>query len=63
MTKKIGILTLHRSINYGAFMQAYSLWYNLKKSTDYQIEIIDYDCLSTHRLLIFFQYTKDLSNT
>lgn len=41
--KKIGILTFHRSYNYGAFMQCYSL---VKKMTadfdDATIEVIDY---------------------
>ena len=41
--KKIGIFTFHRSINYGAFMQAYSLSKKLKKCfTDAEVEIIDY---------------------
>lgn len=41
--KKIGILTYHRSINYGAVMQAYSLSERLSKDfPDYTVEIIDY---------------------
>ncbi len=41
--KKIGILTFHRSINYGAFMQAYSLSKKIKKRfPDVTVEIIDY---------------------
>ncbi len=41
--KKIGILTFHRSINYGAFMQAYSLSKKIKKLyPDTAVEIIDY---------------------
>ncbi len=41
--KKIGILTFHRSINYGAFMQAYSLSKKIKKRfPDAEVEIIDY---------------------
>lgn len=41
--KKIGILTFHRSINYGAFMQAYSLSKKIKKQyPDTMVEIIDY---------------------
>ena len=41
--KKIGILTYHRSINYGAFMQAYSLSKNIKKRfPNVEVEIIDY---------------------
>lgn len=42
--KKIGILTYHRSINYGAFLQAYSLQKYLEKRFESlaEIEIIDY---------------------
>lgn len=41
--KKIGILTFHRSINYGAFMQAYSLSKKIQKRfPDVTVEIIDY---------------------
>jgi hypothetical protein len=40
---KIGILTYHRSINYGAVMQAYSLSKRIAEDfPDYDIEIIDY---------------------
>lgn len=41
--KKVGILTFHRSINYGAFVQAYSLSKKIKKRfPDTTVEIIDY---------------------
>ncbi len=41
--KKIGIFTFHRSINYGAFMQAYSLSKKIQKNfPDTTVEIIDY---------------------
>lgn len=39
--KKVGILTFHRAINYGAVLQAYALAYYLN-SSGYQAEIIDY---------------------
>ena len=40
---KIGILTFHRSINYGAFMQCYSLSQRLKRDfPQHTIEVIDY---------------------
>ena len=40
---KIGILTFHRPINYGAFLQSYSLQYNLKKELENSsVEIVDY---------------------
>lgn len=42
---KIGILTFHRAINYGAVMQAHSLSERLKKEfPDDTVEIIDYNC-------------------
>lgn len=41
--KKIGILTFHRAINYGAYLQAFSLSEKLKKDfPDCHVEIIDY---------------------
>lgn len=40
---KIGILTFHRSRNYGAILQAYALTTVLKKM-GYEAEIIDYAC-------------------
>lgn len=42
---RIGILTFHRAINYGAVMQAYSLSKQLKESfPEDSVEIIDYNC-------------------
>lgn len=41
--KKIGIFTFHRSINYGAFMQAYALSKRIKaRFLGVEVEIIDY---------------------
>lgn len=40
--KKIGILTYHSSINYGAYLQAYSLASAIKSQCEEEIEIIDY---------------------
>ena len=41
---KIGILTFHRSINYGAFMQCYSLATRLRKDfPQHTVEVIDYN--------------------
>lgn len=41
--KKIGILTFHRAINYGAFLQCFALTERLKKEfPNCKIEIIDY---------------------
>lgn len=39
---KIGILTFHRPINYGAFLQAFSLSTRLAKEQNFSVEIIDY---------------------
>lgn len=56
--KKIGILTYHRSINYGAFMQCYSLATKLQKDFPHdKIEVIDY--LSEK---IFLGYRPSVSN-
>jgi len=40
---KIGILTFHRSYNYGAFMQCYSLSHRLMRDfPQHEVEVIDY---------------------
>lgn len=39
--KKIGILTIHNAINYGAVLQAYALEFTLEK-IGYEVEIINY---------------------
>lgn len=39
---KIGILTYHRAINYGAFLQAYALCERLNQEVDICAELIDY---------------------
>jgi hypothetical protein len=39
--KKVGILTYHHAINYGANLQAYALWQSVKKQ-GYDVEFIDY---------------------
>lgn len=46
--KKIGILTFHRSINYGAFMQSYSLAQQLIKRYGDVVEVIDFEKASKH---------------
>ena len=43
--KKIGIVTFHRAINYGAVLQTVGLYQalrNMKKENEMEIEIIDY---------------------
>jgi len=44
MQKKVGILTFHRAINYGALLQAYALNRYLQKEVGIDNEIIDYRC-------------------
>ena len=38
---KIGIITMHRVINYGSALQAFALQYELEK-LGHEVEIIDY---------------------
>lgn len=45
---KVGILTFHRSYNYGAFMQCFSLTKKLQKDfPDIEFEVIDYNAQSS----------------
>lgn len=47
---QIGILTYHRSHNYGAFLQAYALSHSLQEHfPDSSVEIIDYDTKVSHK--------------
>lgn len=39
--KKVGILTYHHAVNYGATLQGYALWQTVKK-LGYDVEFIDY---------------------
>lgn len=58
LKKKIGILTYHRSINYGAVIQAYSLQERIKKDfPECDVEIIDY-CSERSNIL----YDKSFKN-
>ena len=41
--RKIGILTFHRSINYGAFMQSYALSHEIMKRFGPIVEIVDFE--------------------
>ena len=45
---KIGILTFHRSINYGAFMQTYALSHEIMRRYGDVVEVIDFEKLSKH---------------
>ena len=42
----IGILTFHRAVNYGAFLQSYSLCKALNRESDIKAEVIDYSMQS-----------------
>lgn len=47
---KIGVLTFHRSENYGAYLQAYSLVMALRKNfPESKIELIDYDSAAAQK--------------
>ena len=50
---KIGILTFHRAINYGAVLQCYGL-YETIKSMGHDVEIIDYrpECIEYYRRIL-----------
>lgn len=49
---KIGILTYHRSQNYGAFMQAYALASAIRESTGDDVELIDYNSPAAERFYL-----------
>lgn len=47
---KIGILTYHRSHNYGAFLQSFALSHSLQEQfPESSVEIIDYDTKASHK--------------
>jgi len=59
---KVGILTFHRSINYGSYLQGYSLAKALKEHTGYDVEIIDYNLRSAElKFLADIVVTKNIS--
>ncbi len=50
---RIGILTYHRSHNYGAFLQAYALSHSLQEQfPESTVEIIDYDTKASHKTYV-----------
>lgn len=55
---KIGILTFHRAINYGAVLQCYALYQTLSK-WGHDVEVIDYRPTSIEKYRMFFR-KKDL---
>ena len=42
MSKKIGIMSMQRVINYGSFLQAYGLKKTIESLGDYSVEFVDY---------------------
>ena len=54
---KVGILTFHRSLNYGAFLQAVCLCERLNQEKDISAEIIDFDMPSSQNIIK--KYTKE----
>ena len=51
--KKIGILTFHRSINYGAYMQCVALSRFISVMfPDYKVEVIDYESKKMHDIYV-----------
>ncbi len=62
---KIGILTYHRAVNYGAFLQGYSLMRRLQQDfPNAQVEIIDYDHINRQRFIkkcpLVFTYRRSI---
>ena len=60
---RIGILTYHRSHNYGAYLQAYALTKKIKEETNYEVELIDYNSTKSKSYYIkdIFRY-KNLNS-
>ena len=50
MTKRIGILTLHRALNFGAVFQCYALKHACE-AMDYEVETIDYNPFGHYSVL------------
>ena len=62
---KVGILTYHRSINYGAVMQSFALVNKLSKDfSDDSFEVIDYNCrkreVFIYKCPIVFLYRRSI---
>lgn len=54
---KIGIITFHNAINYGAALQAYALQNAIKK-LGYEVDIIDYNCKRINNAYSFVNKLK-----
>lgn len=57
---KIGVLTYHRAVNYGAFLQAYALCQRLNQEEDIEAELIDFQCEKEVKLYNPYQLKKNL---
>lgn len=57
---KIGVLTYHRAVNYGAFLQAYALCQRLNQEEDIEAELIDFQCKKEVKLYNPYQLKKNL---
>lgn len=60
---KVGILTFHRSINYGSFLQSYSLANALKSCADFDVEIIDYNMTNVELYSFLSCFSRNISQT
>ena len=49
---RVGILTYHKTHNYGAFLQSYALTNYLNQMSGIQAEIIDYNTLASELMQI-----------
>lgn len=58
---RIGILTYHNAINYGAILQAYALQSYLKENIDADIEIINYNSLAVCQQYSYISLKKSKS--
>ncbi len=63
MRRKIGILTFHRSMNYGAFLQCFALSGQLRKDfPNYDVEVIDYSRRYVQKSYLHFQFQNCLKH-
>lgn len=59
MKNKIGVITYHESVNYGAYLQAYALTHAIEKETNIKTELVNY----TPFYKKMFYYAKAFSKT
>ena len=59
---KIGILTFHRSENYGSVLQAWALCQQINALPDCQAELIDYSNRAQQDLYALFLPPKSVKN-